>query len=309
MEESTGLGAGDTTTAPFEGRFLMARPLRVLVVDDLPENRERLEAQLAAAGHTTKTCQDEREALQALGAETFDAIVADVSAPLRDGYRLCRACKANPALRPIPFVFFTSHPAAERDRAFALSLGAQAFLSGPPEQQDFWQRLRAAISSHDGVEPKEHPPQSDHDSLDAATAERLAPADGGTTPRILVVDDDVLVSEVIGRMLLRLGYQVAIAHGAVEARAAFAAASACYDLLVTDLTMPDGNGFEVVRDLRAMDPELPVILCSGFLEAPDFERARRDGIDEVITKPVHRVELERCVREALARRGARVAPS
>jgi PAS domain S-box-containing protein len=93
------------------------------------------------------------------------------------------------------------------------------------------------------------------------------PAEG----TILLVDDDLAVLEVTQRMLASVGYSVLIANDGELGVKIFAEQQETIDYCLIDLTMPGLDGREVFRELRRMDPEVKVLLCSGFTvrEAPD----------------------------------------
>ena len=71
------------------------------------------------------------------------------------------------------------------------------------------------------------------------------------------------------------------------------------DLLITDQTMPDMSGMELIDCFRKLRAEIPVILCSGFSEKIDREQARKIGI-RYLAKPIKSEQLLNMVREALA---------
>jgi YesN/AraC family two-component response regulator len=70
-------------------------------------------------------------------------------------------------------------------------------------------------------------------------------------------------------------------------------------LVITDMTMPHMNGGELIQRIRAIRPDIPVILCSGFSDLIDKEKALALGIQRYLTKPVAKRELLTAVREVL----------
>ena len=73
--------------------------------------------------------------------------------------------------------------------------------------------------------------------------------------------------------------------------------------MITDKTMPHMTGFDVVRELRKIRADIPVVLCSGFQEKEDLEKQTALGIRFFIMKPVRMHELAETVRTALNRTG------
>ncbi len=119
------------------------------------------------------------------------------------------------------------------------------------------------------------------------------------TGRILLVDDEEQVVQVTGQMLGSLGYQVTGRTSANEALDLFADSSQAYDLLITDLTMPELTGVELSNRCKAIRPELPVILFTGYSEQFSKEAARQAGVNEYCTKPLSLRELATVVRRIL----------
>jgi PAS domain S-box-containing protein len=117
--------------------------------------------------------------------------------------------------------------------------------------------------------------------------------------RIFVVDDDTTIVLVERRMLERLGYRVISCSSSLEALEAFAAAPDAFDLVITDMTMPNLTGDQLARAMMAIRPDIPVILCTGFSERMAAEKAAAIGIKDFLMKPVALSELAKMVRHVL----------
>jgi CheY-like chemotaxis protein len=91
---------------------------------------------------------------------------------------------------------------------------------------------------------------------------------------------------VLQKMLHRLDYQVTTSNQAAEAIRLLREQPEQFDLVITDLTMPEMSGLEVAKQIRAIRPGLPVILVSGYSVSVDAERLREAGICERLDKPV-----------------------
>ena len=109
--------------------------MKILIVDDNAQNRYLLEQLFGATGYACVTANNGRHALARLRAETFDAIISDILMPDMDGFQLCREVRADPALRALPFIFYTATYTDAKDETFALSLGADRFLIKPAEPE------------------------------------------------------------------------------------------------------------------------------------------------------------------------------
>ena len=117
--------------------------------------------------------------------------------------------------------------------------------------------------------------------------------------RILLVDDEEPIVRMVKQMLERLGYQVATRTSSVEALEAFRANSDKFDLVITDMTMPNMTGVELAPRLLEIRPDIPIILYTGFSEITDANKAKALGIREFLMKPIVRDQIARTIRKVL----------
>jgi PAS domain S-box-containing protein len=126
----------------------------------------------------------------------------------------------------------------------------------------------------------------------------------GGNERILFVDDETALVHVGRAMLQRLGYQVAVCTSSSQALETFRAAPHSFDLVITDRTMPTLTGETLVRALRQIRPDIPIILCTGFSHPVTSEQLRALRVDAFLLKPVMADEWARVIRQVLERRTA-----
>ena len=117
--------------------------------------------------------------------------------------------------------------------------------------------------------------------------------------RILFVDDEKALVDLGRQMLQRLGYSVVCRTSSIEALELFKVQSANFDLVITDMTMPNMTGEKLAAELMTVRPDIPVILCSGFSEQITEEKAGQLGIRKYILKPMVMQTLAATVREVL----------
>ena len=122
--------------------------------------------------------------------------------------------------------------------------------------------------------------------------------------RILVMDDDVLVSETLQQILTSLGYSVTLAADGQlaieEYRKAFSAGNP-FDLVIMDLTIPGGmGGREAIQHLRAFDPAIRAVVSSGYSTAPVMANYREYGFQGVIAKPYRVADLSAELKRVLS---------
>jgi len=119
------------------------------------------------------------------------------------------------------------------------------------------------------------------------------------TERILLVDDEESVVGIEKKMLERLGYEVTAKLCSPDALETFITTPDAFDLVITDMTMPEMTGDQLAKELMKINPDIPVIICTGFSPRIDKERTRAVGIKGFLMKPVVKSELAQVVRKAL----------
>jgi PAS domain S-box-containing protein len=117
--------------------------------------------------------------------------------------------------------------------------------------------------------------------------------------RILLIDDEVMLINMGRRVLTNLGYQVDAMSNSRKALAEFTANPDDFDLIITDMTMPEMMGDQLATEILKSRPDMPIILCTGYSEYIDKERAEAIGIKHYIEKPVDIGELARIVRQTI----------
>ena len=115
--------------------------------------------------------------------------------------------------------------------------------------------------------------------------------------RILVLDDESRMVDIVGMVLRREGYEVETRTRPADALAALETDP--FDLLLTDLQMPEFDGVEVLRRAKALQPELPIILITAHASVPTAIEAMRAGAFDYVEKPFDNTELKTLVARAL----------
>ncbi len=121
---------------------------------------------------------------------------------------------------------------------------------------------------------------------------------------LLVIDDEPLLAETLGEFLRILGHKAAIATSGKEGLTLLATER--FDVVMTDLGMPEMSGWEVAQAVKARWPQLPVILVTGWGDALEGEQPESRGVDAVLAKPYTEAQLKHALVQgvALTRRGA-----
>ena len=116
--------------------------------------------------------------------------------------------------------------------------------------------------------------------------EAAAPSQVRGDGRILVVDDDAVIAQLLARVLTRAGYDVVQATVSSEVPAMLAEAEPPFDLIITDQTMPGMTGLELADRIQSWQSGFPIILLSGYSEFAGRQDAKAHGLREVLMKPV-----------------------
>jgi PAS domain S-box-containing protein len=124
----------------------------------------------------------------------------------------------------------------------------------------------------------------------------------GGKERILCVDDEEALLAIVEQMLERLGYAVEVQTDPAQAIQRFQSHPENYDLVITDLSMPDISGEDLAKEILAMRPDIPIILCTGYAGRADDQETKGTGISFILAKPFNHAGLASCVREVLDRK-------
>jgi CheY-like chemotaxis protein len=140
--------------------------------------------------------------------------------------------------------------------------------------------------------------------LPAAAIEQVAADEAEVAPpatrgRILIIDDEEPIREVLADILQTAEHEVVLAEDGPQGLACFAQGR--FDLVFTDLGMPGMSGFDVARALKAQRPEVPVGLLTGWGASVDEKEMRDAGVDVLVSKPFKFDEVLAVVRELLGR--------
>lgn len=129
-------------------------------------------------------------------------------------------------------------------------------------------------------------------------AEQPKPIKGGSE-RILFIDDERMIVDVGQKALQKLGYHVVSRTSPIEALELFRAKPDHFDLVITDQTMPGMTGDALTRELMSIRPNVPVIICTGYSQRLNPERAKQIGIKAFVMKPILINEIAAAIRKVL----------
>lgn len=272
------------------------RGRRLLVVDDNPTNRRLLEIVLQHWHCTPLLAASGDAALVLLETElaagrTVDAAIIDMQMPDMDGLHLGRAIKAKPALAALPLIMLTSLT-HRGDAALAAAHGYAAYLTKPLKNAQLQRCLAMVLGQPVQVNPA------------SRLITRHLLAEQAVRGHLLVVEDNAVNQKVVMHMLNRLGHHADVATNGREALRALETGN--YDLILMDCQMPEMNGYEATRAIRAGESAAPsrrripiIALTAGAMEA-DRHEALAAGMDDYLSKPLDSTALADCLARWLA---------
>ena len=247
-----------------------------LVVEDDPKSADLIRVQLEAEGFTVVHAASAEAALSLATQQSLALITLDIMLPNMDGWELLGRLKQMPTLRHIPVVIISI--VAEAGKGFAL--GAAGVMQKPISRQDLYESLVRL---------------------------GLLPLSATGTLKVLIVDDDPQVVDLIALHIGELASTVLRAHGGREAIEI--ARREIPDLIVLDLMMPDVTGFDVVSVLneQADTARIPVLVVTAM----QVSEQDRDRLAGYVTTIIDKTALDQSrftteVRRAMSGRGVTV---
>ncbi|NLR76680.1 hybrid sensor histidine kinase/response regulator [Leeia aquatica] len=263
--------ATQTTTPPSSTASLSGK--RVLVVDDNPLNVELLRLTLDNWGMQVTTTHDPQSVLPLLqGSEhTFELAILDQQMPSLDGLGLAQLIRKMP--HPPLLVLLTSLATKGQSQDIR-EAGFDGYLTKPFRASQLAELLQVVLGSGHGTT--------------LHTKHTLAEQRQASRPTLLLAEDNVVNQRLVTLLLEKLGYRVDVVDNG--RKAVSAASMGNYPLILMDCQMPELDGLEATRQIRAQGLSMPIIA----LTANAFESDRLDclnaGMNDFLTKPV-RAEL------------------
>ncbi|MBY0522033.1 MAG: response regulator [Gemmataceae bacterium] len=276
-------------------QFPKLHDLSVLVVEDNATHRRILENLLMHWEMTPVAVESGAQALSKLEAAStagkpFGLLITDVMMPDMDGFALVAEVRKRPALAGTPVIVLTA--AGQKGYAARCQeLGVARLLTKPAKQTDLFDavvralrfsRIRTASAEHSAPVP--------------------APPSGPNNLRILLAEDNPVNQRVAVRLLEKQGYDVHVVDSGTRALQALERQR--FDAVLMDVQMPDMDGFETTRQIRAREQgtgrHVPIIAMTAHALKGDRERCLQEGMDGYVAKPVQVQELLRALSAALS---------
>ncbi len=266
------------------------RGRRVLVVDDNATNREILIMHAQTWGMAADAAAGGKEALDklrlaAVCGQAYDIALIDMRMPEMSGIDLSRAIREeSPLLDGIRVVMLTSLNRISATHT-ARNAGVDKHLVKPVRKVHLFNTMRIAL----GLAPDDSEDVTQNDRSSTALA----------SLNVLLVEDNPVNQEVAGAILRRFGCEIAIAEGGIDGVAQ--AKSRTWDMILMDCQMPDMDGYEATRRIRAWEAEqaaagrsvrrVPIIALTANAMRGSRELCLAAGMDDYVTKPFQQKTL------------------
>ncbi len=273
--------------------------LRVLVVDDNATNRRILVECVKRWGMEAAEAADAPGALRALeeaasGSEPIRLLLSDVHMPDTDGFELAETVLGGDRFGRPDVVLLTS--AVRRgDWVRARELGVAAFMLKPILPSELLDEMRRIVSARDDVA---RPPMAE------------VPPDALDRPlKVLLAEDNKVNQTLAVALLSKRGHDVTVAVNGQEVLDLLDRET--FDLVLMDVQMPELDGIEATRILRAEEAEgqrLPIIAMTAHAMAGDRERCLEAGMDDYVSKPIDAKDLFDTIARVLSGGTAAAAP-
>jgi len=258
------------------------RGVRVLIVDDNATNRRILEESLRGWQMAPTSASGAGEALEALRQAQVDGnpyrlVLTDAHMPEVDGFMLVQRIRQEDGTGSTVVMMLTSGDRAD-DAGRCQELGIAAFLRKPIKQSELLEAIEVALGI---AEPKQAPPPT--------------PVRRGhrTGLRVLLAEDSLVNQRLAVALLEKEGHMVSVTSNGREALAALQ--SSPFDLVLMDVQMPEMDGLEATRVIRARERgtgrHLPILAMTAHALKGDRERCLEAGMDGYIAKPIRAEEL------------------
>ena len=263
--------------------------ISVLVVDDNDTNCSTLEKVLVSWRCNVRLATSGTEALTILKETTtrFDFILLDHQMPEIDGFEVADAIKNQLKVRDVRIIILSSWGKIDANRV--RMLGISTVLTKPVKRAKLFDALKG-LQQREGEEVESEPETSTRD----ASAIRRS--------KILLVEDIVESQRVVERLLQNSGYVVEVAENgkyAVEA-----ARNYQYDLILMDIQMPEMDGFDATKTIRAWEEgnnydRVPIVALTAHATTGYLESCFECGMDDYVSKPIDKKSIMRVVKRWL----------
>ncbi|WP_166784005.1 response regulator [Cryobacterium suzukii] len=282
---------------------------RILVIEDNPINMKLATLLVHRAGHTTSEAVDAESGLLLARVELPDLILMDIQLPGMDGFAATALLKSDPATAQIPVIALTAM-AMSRDQDRARQAACDAYITKPLHYQELQDAIHWLLPHADDEDASEEvcstvgngsnpmDSSSGFSVQDRSTGEDFPRGKRATTlrspdaTRILVAGSNSTNQKLILWQLNLLGYEADLTDNGAQALELWTTGD--YHLVITDLQMPQMNGFELATAIRAAEGpgvHMPILAMTASAVRGDADHTRTVGMNDYLIRPLHLAKL------------------
>jgi len=271
---------------------------RVLIVDDLPQNVKLLEAKLANEYYDVAAAYSGSQALAKVKGFSPDIILLDVMMPDMDGFETCRRLKADPETAYIPVVMITALSDIA-DRVKGLEAGADDFITKPVNDLHLFARVKSLVRLK--LITDELRLRDQTGSQLGIIDQPFITADFNYKANIMVVDDDIVESRLIGGRLSSLGHKVAVCD---PKKAMESVVRSAYDLIIVSTQLDEMDGLRLCSQIRNSETsrQIPLLILVEGDDQDLLVKGFEMGINDYLVTPLDQNELVARVRSQIRRK-------
>ncbi len=248
----------------------MTETKQILIIDDDSTIRKLISYNLKKVGYDVLEADGPAQAFEHLIKITPDIVLCDIMMSGMDGFEFCEKVRADEKYKALPFIFVSAKSSIE-DKSRAVAIGADDFISKPFVLEELLLKIKALLKRSE---------------IYKSFAAKKAIEDVSEPPKakILVVDDDKALTKLLSASLSKNNFEVKLAHNTFDG---FNLAKDFKpDLILSDILMPDADGFEF-KNLLSADREMksiPFVFLTSKTEEGDILRGYEFGVHDYVLK-------------------------
>jgi len=250
---------------------------KILLIDDEPVFCSNFKTFMQMYDFECNIATNGKEGMEKILAERPQLIVLDILMPNMDGYTMLRELKKNNIA--VPCIILT---AREKLKDLFEMESVSRFVAKPIEMNDLKTIIENVLKE-----------EKEKEMNKGAGKER------GAKKKVLVIEDDISLAENIKAYLELKEYVAKVAHDGIEGLNLCETFSP--DLVLSDVMMPEMDGFSMLKQLQKIRKDIPVIILTGKNKLKDLFEV--EGIQAFLTKPFNMVELEQKIKAILSKEG------
>jgi len=280
--------------------------LKILIVDDIAQKRDIIDSYLRDLGYVDISQADSGESAlkmmrkAAAKGSAFQICFITMIMPVMDGWRLAAEIHNDSIINQANLILMVPHGLLGADTKMTLLKWFKAHINKPVKRKSLAETISLVLNEpHELDAPAEQEEQQDSirdiPILQEHIGEEIPlPGETGESkPLVLIAEDHPVNQKLFSMIMDKLGYPSLLAEDGQDALEKFKAHQEAPALILMDIQMPRMNGYEATEALRKLGFKKPIIAVTASALPDERERCLKAGIDDILTKPFKRLDLEK----------------